>query len=89
MSNLIVILLLTAVIVVALIALIVFAVRAAQRPRNALVGGGVGPELIERLLELKATGQFDQAVFLVRGETGMSHRTAARFVKRLKPAPPP
>ncbi|MGJ6968847.1 hypothetical protein ACSDR0_43785 [Streptosporangium sp. G11] len=89
MSNPIVILLLTAVIVAAVIALIVFAVRVAQRPRNALVGGGIGPELIERLLELKATDQFDQAVFLVRGETGMSHRTAARFVRRLRPPPPP
>ncbi|MFF3442450.1 hypothetical protein [Streptosporangium sp. NPDC002721] len=89
MSNPIVILLLTAVVVAAVIALIVFAVRAAQRPRNALVGGGIGPELIERLLELKATDQFDQAVFLVRGETGMSHRASARFVRKLKASPPP
>ncbi|WP_329081634.1 MULTISPECIES: hypothetical protein [unclassified Streptosporangium] len=88
MSNL-TILLLTAVIVAAVIALIVFAVRAAQHPRNTLVGGGIGPELVERLLELKASGQFDQAVFLVRGETGMSHRAAARFVRKLRPTPPP
>ncbi|MEU4834353.1 hypothetical protein [Streptosporangium sp. NPDC023615] len=85
MSNPVVILLLTVVFLAMAIALIVFAVRAAQRPRNALVGGGVGPELIERILELKASDQFDQAVFLVRGETGMSHRAAARFVRRLKP----
>ncbi|MGC5014419.1 hypothetical protein ACLQ2R_26950 [Streptosporangium sp. DT93] len=85
MPNPVVILLLTVVVLAAAIALIVFAVRAAQRPRNALVGGGVGPELVERILELKASGQFDQAVFLVRGETGMSHRAAARFVRRLKP----
>jgi hypothetical protein len=89
MSNPIVILLLTAVVVAAVIALIVFAVRAAQRPRNALVGGGIGPELVERLLELKASDQFDQAVFLVRGETGMSHRAAARFVRKLRPSPSP
>ncbi|MEU4540754.1 hypothetical protein AB0G15_38570 [Streptosporangium sp. NPDC023825] len=89
MSNPIVILLLTAVVLVAVIALIVFAVRVAQRPRNALVGGGIGPELVERLLELKASDQFDQAVFLVRGETGMSHRAAARFVRKLRSSPPP
>ncbi|GAA2906905.1 hypothetical protein GCM10010517_73210 [Streptosporangium fragile] len=88
MSNPIVILLLTAVVVAAIIALIVLAVRLAQNPRNTLVGGGVGPELVQRVLELKASDQFDQAVFLVRGETGMSHRAASRFVRRLKAQPP-
>ncbi|MBB2914296.1 uncharacterized protein YpmB [Streptosporangium becharense] len=87
MSNPVVIILLTAVAVAAIILVIVFTVRLAQNPRNTLVGGGVGPELVQRVLELKATDQFDQAVFLVRGETGMSHRAAARFVRRLK-APP-
>jgi hypothetical protein len=28
-------------------------------------------------------GQIQEAVFLVRGETGMSHRAATRFVNRL------
>jgi len=89
MSNPIVIPLLTAVLVAAVLALIVFAVRMAQRPRNTLVGGGLSPELVERALQLKAADQFDQAVFLVRGETGMSHRAAARLVRRLIPPPPP
>ncbi|WP_433235799.1 hypothetical protein ACQPYK_25960 [Streptosporangium sp. CA-135522] len=89
MSNLIVILLLTAVLAAAIIGLIVFAVRLAQRPRNTLVGGGIGPELVEQVLELKATDQFDQAVFLVRGETGMSHRAASRFVRKVRPTLPP
>ncbi|WP_030911312.1 hypothetical protein [Streptosporangium amethystogenes] len=88
MSNPIVVLLLTAVVVAVVIALIVLTVRAAQHPRNTLVGGGIGPELVERVLDLKATGQIDQAVFLVRGETGMSHRAAARFVRKLTPPPP-
>jgi hypothetical protein len=87
MSNLIVLLLLTALVAVAIIGLIVFAVRLAQRPRNTLIGGGLGPELVDQVLELKATGQFDQAVFLVRGETGMSHRAASRFVRKLRKPP--
>ncbi|MET8338123.1 hypothetical protein ABZV14_26925 [Streptosporangium canum] len=90
MPNLIVTLLLTAVIAIVIIGLIVLAVRVAQRPRNALVGGGgIGPELIEQILQLKASDQFDQAVFLVRGETGMSHRAAARLVRKIHPTPPP
>ncbi|MEV4185987.1 hypothetical protein ACWDOR_39070 [Streptosporangium canum] len=89
MPNLIVTLLLTAVIAIVIIGLIVLAVRVAQRPRNALVGGGIGPELIEQVLQLKASDQFDQAVFLVRGETGMSHRAAARLVRKIHPTPPP
>ncbi|MGV9771379.1 hypothetical protein [Streptosporangium sp. NPDC003464] len=89
MSNLIVILLLTAVLALVIIGLIVLAVRIAQRPRNTLVGGGIGPELLQQILHLKATGQFDQAVFLVRGETGMSHRAAARLVRKIRPTPPP
>jgi hypothetical protein len=32
---------------------------------------------------MKALGQIREAVFLVRGETGMSQRAAARFVHRL------
>ncbi|MFF5207533.1 hypothetical protein [Streptosporangium sp. NPDC000396] len=88
MSNPIVMLLLAALLTAAIIGLIVFAVRMTQRPRNTLVGGGIGPELVGRVLELKAADQFDQAVFLVRGETGMSHRAASRFVRKLRPAPP-
>ncbi|MFD0884281.1 hypothetical protein ACFQ08_06915 [Streptosporangium algeriense] len=68
--------------------LILLAVRLTQRPRNSLIGGGLGPALIEQVLELKATGQFDQAVILVRGETGLSHRAASRVVRKLHaPAP--
>ncbi|MGW4420529.1 hypothetical protein [Streptosporangium sp. NPDC004631] len=87
MSNVIVVLLLTALLAVAIIGLIVLAVRLTRRPRNTLIGGGLGPEVIEQILQLKTTGQFDQAVFLVRGETGVSHRTAARLVRKLRPGP--
>ncbi|MEU9834000.1 hypothetical protein AB0D67_20970 [Streptosporangium sp. NPDC048047] len=66
------------------IALIIWAVRITQRPRNALLHGGLSPELLARALELKTTGHTDQAVFLVRGETGLSHRAATRLVRRLK-----
>ncbi|GAA3133503.1 hypothetical protein GCM10010466_25120 [Planomonospora alba] len=83
MSNLIVITFLTAVFAVLVIGLIVLAVRLAQRPRNALLGSSLSPELVEQVRELKATGQFDQAVFMVRGETGMSHRAATRFVRKI------
>ncbi|MFC4061317.1 hypothetical protein ACFOWE_23710 [Planomonospora corallina] len=83
MSNLIVIILLTAVFAAAAIGLIILAVRLAQRPRNALLTGSLSPELIEQVRELKTTGQFDQAVFMVRGETGMSHRAATRLVRRI------
>ncbi|MEV7013964.1 hypothetical protein [Streptosporangium sp. NPDC051022] len=85
MSNLIVTILLTAILVVVIVGLIVLAVRLAQRPRNTLFGGGLGPELIEQVLQLKAADEFDQAVFLVRGQTGMSHRAAARLVRRVRP----
>ncbi|GAA3097991.1 hypothetical protein [Streptosporangium carneum] len=88
MPNLIVTILLTAILVVAVVGLILLAVRLTQRPRNALIGGGLGPELIEQVLALKADNQFDQAVFLVRGETGMSHRAASRLVRKLRTPPP-
>ncbi|MEV8637110.1 hypothetical protein AB0395_36260 [Streptosporangium sp. NPDC051023] len=87
MMNLIVTILLTAILVAAVIGLILLAVRLTQRPRNTLIGGGLGPETIEQALELKADGQFDQAVFLVRGETGMSHRAASRLVRKLRTPP--
>ncbi|GAA4229039.1 hypothetical protein FHR32_007937 [Streptosporangium album] len=84
MSNPIV-LLLTAITTTVIISLIVLTVRITQHPRNTLLGGGITPELIEQILHLKTTDQFDQAVFLVRGQTGMSHRTAARFVRKTRP----
>ncbi len=87
MSNLIVTIFLTALLLVAIIGLILLAVRLTQRPRNTLIGGGLGPELIEQVLRLKTEGQFDQAVFLVRGETGMSHRAASRVVRKLRTPP--
>lgn len=87
MSNGIVVLTLTALLTAAVIGLIVFAVRLTRRPRNTLIGGTLSPELIDQILHLKTTGQLDQAVFLIRGQTGMSHRAASRLLRRLRPAP--
>lgn len=83
MADTIRIVALTAIVIVAIIGLIWFAVRLAHRPRNVLFGGGLGPELVSQARELKVSGQFDEAVFLVRGETGMSQRAASRLVRRL------
>ncbi|MEV0195248.1 hypothetical protein [Nonomuraea sp. NPDC050691] len=71
---------LTAVVTIAIIYLIILAVRLTQRPRNRLTPSD---HLVDHVRELKAMGQLQEAVFLVRGETGMSHRAAARFVNRL------
>ncbi|MFG2077028.1 hypothetical protein SAMN05421874_11180 [Nonomuraea maritima] len=70
----------TAVLTAAAIWLIVLAVRLAHRPRNS---PGVSVDLVDQARELKSHGQIQEAVFLVRGETGMSHRAASRFVNRL------
>ncbi|GII05536.1 hypothetical protein Pta02_75440 [Planobispora takensis] len=83
MADMIRIVVLTAVVVIAIIGLIWFAVRLAHRPRNTLLGGALSPELVSRAREIKESGQFDEAVFLIRGETGMSQRSAARLVRRL------
>jgi hypothetical protein len=83
MTDTLSIILLTALFAALVIGLILLAVRLAQRPRNALLGSTLSPELVEQVRELKTTGQFDQAVFMVRGETGMSHRAASRFVKKI------
>ncbi|MEW9550633.1 hypothetical protein [Nonomuraea sp. NPDC050783] len=71
---------LTAVITAAAIWLIILAVRLTQAPRNRL---NPSADLVDQARELKALGQIREAVFLVRGETGMSQRAAARFVNRL------
>ncbi|WP_433444491.1 hypothetical protein [Nonomuraea sp. CA-141351] len=71
---------LTAVITALAIWLIILAVRLTQRPRNR---PGISVDLVDQVRELKALGQIQEAVFLVRGETGMSQRSAARFVNRL------
>ncbi|QYC41942.1 hypothetical protein Nocox_21690 [Nonomuraea coxensis DSM 45129] len=71
---------LTAVITAAAIWLIILAVRLTQRPRNRL---NPSIDLVDQARELKSLGQIQEAVFLVRGETGMSQRAAARFVNRL------
>ncbi|MEU6797996.1 hypothetical protein ABZ907_40400 [Nonomuraea wenchangensis] len=71
---------LTAVITAAAIWLAILAVRLTQRPRNRL---NPSIDLVDQVRELKALGQIQEAVFLVRGETGMSQRAAARFVNRL------
>ncbi|MBN6054879.1 hypothetical protein JYK22_23285 [Nonomuraea sp. RK-328] len=71
---------LTAVVTIGIIYLIILAVRLTQRPRNRLTPSD---DLVDQARELKAMGQLQEAVFLVRGETGMSHRAATRFVNRL------
>ncbi|WP_182900897.1 ribosomal protein L7/L12 [Microbispora sp. H10830] len=42
--------------------------------------GHARPDLASRVRELKAAGRGEQAVFLVRGETGMGQSEAERFV---------
>ncbi|AQZ62710.1 unnamed protein product [[Actinomadura] parvosata subsp. kistnae] len=71
---------LTAVITAAAIWLIILAARLTRSPRNR---PGIPVDLVDQARELKALGQIQEAVFLVRGETGMSQRAAARFVNRL------
>ncbi|MEU6431850.1 ribosomal protein L7/L12 [Microbispora sp. NPDC046973] len=41
------------------------------------------PDLASRVRELKAAGRGEQAVFLVRGETGMGQSEAERFVEAI------
>ncbi|MFI7132722.1 hypothetical protein ACIBQ1_44080 [Nonomuraea sp. NPDC050153] len=60
--------------------LIIMAARLTRHPRNR---PGVSAGLVDQARELKALGRLQEAVFLVRGETGMSQRAAARFVDRL------
>ncbi|MFI6458590.1 hypothetical protein ACIBF6_44475 [Streptosporangium amethystogenes] len=45
--------------------------------------GAAGPDLATRVRELKAAGRAEQAVHLVRGETGMGEREAELFVEAL------
>ncbi|MEV0597003.1 hypothetical protein [Nonomuraea cavernae] len=71
---------LTAVVTAAIIYLIILAVRLTHRPRNS---PAPSDDLVDKARELKALGQLREAVFLVRGETGMSHRAATRYVNRL------
>lgn len=71
---------LTGVITALAIWLIILAVRLTRNPRNR---PGVSMDMVDQVRELKSLGQMQEAVFFVRGETGMSQRAAARFVKRL------
>lgn len=71
---------LTAVITAAAIWVIILAARLTRNPRNR---PSVSIDLVDQARELKALGQIQEAVFLVRGETGMSQRAAARYVNRL------
>ncbi|MFI6291061.1 hypothetical protein ACIBEJ_05710 [Nonomuraea sp. NPDC050790] len=71
---------LTGVVTAGAIWLIVLAARLTRRPRNRPAPSA---DLVDQALEMKALGQIQEAVFLVRGETGMSHRAASRFVRRL------
>ncbi|MFE3455702.1 hypothetical protein ACFXJ8_43015 [Nonomuraea sp. NPDC059194] len=72
--------LLTVLVTAVILFLIFLAVRLTRRPRNRLIPT---LDVADQARELKATGQVQEAVFLVRGETGMSHRAAARFVRKL------
>ncbi|MEU8380321.1 ribosomal protein L7/L12 [Streptosporangium sp. NPDC048865] len=62
---------------------------AGLRPARPVVppgAGGIavtGPDLATRVRELKAAGRAEQAVHLVRGETGMGEREAELFVEAL------
>ncbi|WP_343954830.1 hypothetical protein [Nonomuraea longicatena] len=60
--------------------LIMLAVRLARRPRNRLIPS---TGLADEARALKRNQRVRDAVYLVRGETGMSHRAAARFVRKL------
>ncbi|GIH26744.1 hypothetical protein Aph01nite_50540 [Acrocarpospora phusangensis] len=40
-------------------------------------------DLAARVLELKAAGRTEQAIYLVRGETGMTHEQAEAFVNAI------
>ncbi|MEO3806995.1 hypothetical protein [Nonomuraea sp. B1E8] len=71
---------LSAVLAAAAIWLIIWAVLLTRRPRNR---PNPSMDLVDQARELKALGQIREAVFLVRGETGMSQRAASRFVNRL------
>ncbi|WP_214319876.1 hypothetical protein [Nonomuraea sediminis] len=71
---------LTVVVTATAIWLIVLAARLTRRPRNRLIPAD---DLADQAREMKAHGQIQEAVFLVRGETGMSQRAAVRFVRRL------
>lgn len=46
-------------------------------------------DLASRVRELKAAGRTEQAVFLVRGETGMGQAEAERFVEAVDPEESP
>ncbi|MFI6317217.1 hypothetical protein ACIBG8_06850 [Nonomuraea sp. NPDC050556] len=72
--------LLTVVVTAGILWLIWLAVRLTRNPRNRLAPS---LDLEAQARELKRTGQLQEAIFLVRGETGMSHRAATRFVRRL------
>ncbi|WP_327092726.1 hypothetical protein OIE66_19430 [Nonomuraea sp. NBC_01738] len=71
---------LTGVVTAGAIWLIVLAARLTRRPRNRPAPSA---DLVDQARELKALGQLRDAVFLVRGETGMSQYAASRFVRRL------
>ncbi|WP_449066133.1 50S ribosomal protein L7/L12 [Planomonospora algeriensis] len=43
-----------------------------------------GADLADRVRELKAAGRAEQALFLVRGETGMAEADARRFVDAIE-----
>ncbi|GAA4583615.1 hypothetical protein GCM10023194_21430 [Planotetraspora phitsanulokensis] len=66
----------------ALVCIILVAVKVA-RARSA-VGGSNGPaDLATKVRGLKNQGRYEQAVFLVRGETGFSEDAARSFVDRV------
>ncbi|MGJ6964151.1 hypothetical protein ACSDR0_19775 [Streptosporangium sp. G11] len=52
-------------------------------PPSAGATAVTGPDLATRVRELKAAGRVEQAVYLVRGETGMGEHEAELFVETL------
>ncbi|WP_329082872.1 MULTISPECIES: ribosomal protein L7/L12 [unclassified Streptosporangium] len=54
-----------------------------SRPMVSPSAGVSGPDLATRVRELKAAGRTEQAIYLVRGETGMGEHEAELFVGTL------
>ncbi|GAA4576399.1 hypothetical protein [Planotetraspora kaengkrachanensis] len=68
----------------ALIVVVLVAVRGARaRSVGRSVGSGGPADLATKVRGLKSQGRYEQAVFLVRGETGFSEDAARSFVDRV------
>lgn len=59
------------------------ALHAGRIPPGLQPGTAQRPDLASRVRELKAAGRTEQAIFLVRGETGMNQTEAEAFINTL------